>query len=230
MENNSQGIRDEGIERKRVFFEGFEDDDVQISISNVSDSILSPNWTIETNPQEFSKFPVRPSAYNGYKSLQLSAKRVSEKAVSQFCFTIPEVIECNMLRIKLYANTLHPLTDSPNIIQVAYRTKDNDEWQYSEIISAEDNYWRRFVVNLPNNVLPEIHVKGTAFAGSVLAIDNIEVEEIIEKNESWIHETRFDANGIISVYSLSGIKQNHLQRGFNIIRLPNGATIKAISK
>lgn len=230
LENNSQGIRDEGVESKRVFFEGFEDDHVQISISNVSDSILSPNWTIETNPQEFSKFPVRPSAYNGYKSLQLSAKRVSEKAVSQFCFTIPEVIACNMLRIKLYANTLHPLTDSPNIIQVAYRTKDNDEWQYSEIISAEDNYWHRFVVNLPNNVLPEIHVKGTAFAGSVLAIDNIEVEEIIEKNESWIHETRFDANGIISVYSLSGIKQNHLQRGFNIIRLPNGATIKAISK
>lgn len=230
LENNSLGIGDEDVERKSVFFEGFEDDDVKVSISNDDDSHLSPTWVIETNPQEPSKFPERPSAYKGSKSLQLSAKRVSEKAVSQFGFIIPEVTESSLLRLKLYANTLNPQTDSPNIIRVGYQTKDNDEWQYSEIISAENNYWRQFVVELPTNVLLEIQVEGTAFTGSVLAIDNLEVEEIIEKNESRIHEMRSNADGITTVFSLSGIKQNHLQRGINIIRLPNGSIIKAISK
>ncbi|MCD8236526.1 MAG: M6 family metalloprotease domain-containing protein [Prevotellaceae bacterium] len=230
LENNNLGIGEEDVERKSVFFEGFENDDVEIRISNDADNSLSPIWAIESNPQEPSKFPKRPSAYKGSKSLQLSAKRVTEKAVSQFSFIIPEITDGSLLRLKLYANTLNPLADSPNIIQIGYRTKDNDEWQYSELISAENNLWHRFIVELPNNVLPEIKVEGTAFPKSVLAIDNLEVEEIIKKNESGIQETRPDTNGIISVFSLSGIKQNHLQKGINIIRLPNGVTIKTFSK
>ena len=230
FENNSLGTGEDEVERKRIFFEGFEDDDVKVLISNDADSFLSSSWVIETNPQGPSKFPQRPFAYKGSRSLQLSAKRATEKAVSQFSFIIPEITEGNQLRLILYANTLNPLADSPNIIQVGYRTEDNEEWQYSELISAEDNYWHRFVVELPANTLPEIQVEGTAFAGSVLAIDNLEVEETSGKNESWIHETRPDVNGVISVYSLSGIRQNHLQRGINIIRLPNGITVKAISK
>ena len=230
LENNSLGIGEEDAKRKRIYFEGFEDDDVKVNISIADDSNLSPIWVVETNPQEPSKFPIRPSAYKGSKSLQLSAKKVSEKAVSQFGFIIPEKTESSLLRLKLYANTLNPQSDNPNIIQVGYRTKDYNEWQYSEFISAENNCWRQFTIELPDNILPEIQIVGTAFAGSVLAIDNLEVEEIIDNNVSWIKEIQGDTNGIISVYSLSGIKQNHLQRGINIIRLPNGIIIKAIPK
>lgn len=230
LENNSCGIKEEDVEREVIFFEGFEDDDVDVSISNGTDFSLSPTWIVETNPQGHSKFTERPSAYKGSKSLQLSAKRVTEKAVSQFNFIIPGKTYGSLLRLKLYANTLNPQADSSNIIQVGYRTKDNDEWQYSELIPAENNIWRRFVVELPDNVLPEIQVKGTAFPGSVLAIDNLEIEEIIEKNESVVQEARSDANEIMSIFSLSGIKQNHIQRGINIIRLPNGIVTKTFSK
>lgn len=230
LENNSIGIGEEDIERKRVFFEGFEDEEVKVSISEDDGGALSPTWVIETNPQGPSKFPERPSAYKGSKSLQLSAKRVTEKAVSKFSFIIPEVIEGNLLRLRLYANTLNPLTDSPNIIQVGYRTKDNDEWQYSEILSVGNNLWHQFIVELPDNILPEIQIEGTAFTGSVLAIDNLEVEELIDKNEAGIHEARLDADSIISVFSLSGIKQSHLRSGINIVRLRNGAVIKTYLK
>ena len=230
LENNSLGIGDEDIERKRVFFEGFEEDDVKVSISNDDNNSLTPTWVIESNPQGPSKFIARPSAYKGFKSLQLSAKRVSEKAVSLFSFNIPDETNSGALRLKLYVNTLNPQTDSPNIIKVSYRTKDNDEWQYSEIVSSENNRWRQSVVELPSNVLPQIQVEGTAFAGSVLAIDNLEVEEIVEKNESGIYEPRLEADGNIVVFSLSGIKQNQSQKGISIVRQPNGTVIKTISR
>ena len=230
LENNSLGIGDEDIERKRIFFEGFEEDDVKVSVFNDDDNWLTPTWVIESNPQGPSKFIARPSAYKGSKSLQLSAKRVSEKVVSLFSFIIPEEANGGSLRLKLYVNTLNPQADSPNIIKVSYRTKDNDEWQYSEIVSSENNRWQQSIVELPSNVLPQIQVEGTAFAGSVLAIDDLEVEEIVEKNESGIHETRLDADGNIVVFSLSGIKQNQSQKGINIVRQPNGSVIKTISR
>ena len=230
LENNSLGIGDKDLERRRVFFEGFEGDDVKVSISNDDDNSLTPTWVIESNPQGPSKFIAKPSAYKGSKSLQLSAKRVSEKAVSLFSFTIPEETDGGSIKIKLYVNTLNPHADRPNIIQVGYRTKDNDEWQYSEIVSSENNRWRQSVVELPNNFLPQIQVEGTAFAGSILAIDNLEVEEIVEKNESGIYEARQDVVGGTIIFSLSGIKQNKSQKGINIIRLSNGTVTKIISR
>lgn len=230
MENNSLGIGAEDVERKRVFFEGFEEDEVKVSVSNGDDNSLSPTWVIETNPQGPSKFIARPSAYKGSKSLQLSAKRVSEKIVSVFGFNIPEGTFAGLIRLKLYVNTLNPQTESPNIIKVGFRTKDIDEWQHSEIVSSENNRWRQSVVELPGNILPQIQVEGTAFAGSVLAIDNIEVEEIVERNESGIYEVRSNMGGNTAMFSLSGIKQNQSRKGINIVRLSNGTVVKTISR
>ena len=230
LENNSLGIGDEDVERKRIFFEGFEDEDVKIDIFLGDEKSLLPSWVVETNPQASSKFIARPSAYKGSKSLQLSAKRVLEKAVCLFCFKIPEETYSGLLRLKLYVNTLNPQADSPNFIKIGYRTKDNDEWQYSEIISSGNNRWQQSVVELPNNVLPQIQIEGTAFTGSVLAIDNLEVEQIVEKNEMGIHDTRLFANGNCFKYSLSGIKQNRSKKGISIIRLPNGTVAKIISR
>ena len=230
LENNSLNIGEEDVERKRIFFEGFEEEEVKVSISNDDENSLTPSWVIEPNPQGPSKFIARPSAYKGSKSLQLSAKRVSEKIASLFSFIIPEEVNGGSLRLKLYVNTLNPQTDSPNIINVAYRTKDSDDWLYSEIVSSENNRWQQFVVELPNNVLPQIKVEGTAFSGSVLAIDNLEVEEVVEKNESGIYGARLETDGNTIVYSLSGIKQNRLLKGINIVRLPNGSLTKNITR
>lgn len=230
LENNSLGIGDENVERKRIFFEGFEEEDVKVNIANDDDNSLSPTWVIESNPQGLSKFIARPSAFKGSKSLQLSAKRVSEKVVSLFSFIIPEETDGGTLKLKLYVNTLNPHPDSSNNVNVGYRTKGSDEWLYSEIVSSENNRWQQFVVELPKNVLPQIVVEGTAFSGSVLAIDNLEIEEIVEKNESGIYDARLGAEGNTIAFSLSGIKQNRSQKGINIVRLPNGSVIKTISR
>ena len=134
-----------------------------------------------------------------------------------------------MLRFR-HANTLKPHDDCPNIIQVAYKTKDNDEWQYSDFISSENNCWQQCVLVLPDNVQSLIRIKGTAFAGSVLAIDNIEIDEIVEKDDSGIHIMPEITMSNISIFSLSGNKMNRLQSGINIIRQQNGAVMKLISR
>lgn len=230
LENNTLGIGDEDAERKRIFFEGFEEEDIKVSITNAVDNIFLPTWVIVTDPQEIPKFITQPSAYNGFKSLQLSAKKVTEKAESQLCFTIPEETAKRQLTLKFYANTLKPHDDCPNIIQVAYKTKDNDEWQYSDFISSENNCWQQCVLVLPDNVQSLIRIKGTAFAGSVLAIDNIEIDEIVEKDDSGIHIMPEITMSNISIFSLSGNKMNRLQSGINIIRQQNGAVMKLISR
>lgn len=227
--NNSQGIGEEDTEGKRVFFEGFEDDEVKVSITKNSDNSFAPTWGIKTDPMVPLKFPEQPYAYEGSKSMQLSAKKVTEKAVSQFSFIIPKITEGSSLKLILYVNSFKPNSENPNIIRVGYRTKDYDGWHYSEIISSDNNIWKKFIVELPDNILPEIKIEGTAFAESVLAIDNLEVEEIYNNN-SGIKNKYVEANGSIYMYSLSGIKQNNLKKGINIIRLPSGIVIKTISK
>lgn len=227
LENNSLGIDDEEMEGKRVFFEGFEEEDVKVNIVKEDDYSLSPTWDIASNPQP-SKFIERPSAYKGSKSLQLSAKRVSEKVVSLFSFMIPEETEGGTLRLKLYVNTLNPQPDSPNTLHVGYRTKDRDDWQYSDILSPENNRWQQAVVELPHNVLPQIIVEGTAFSGSVLAIDNLEVEEMVGETASRIDEKRLGVNGNAIFFSLSGIRHHQLQKGINLVRLSNGTIVKTI--
>lgn len=214
LENNSIGIGDEDVERKRIFFEGFEEDDVKVNISIDN----GPSWVIESNPQGPSKYITRPYAYKGSKSLQLSAKRVAGKAESQFTFNIPEEADGGLLRIILYVNTLNPKKDSPNVIQIGYRTKDNDAWHHSEIISSDNNRWRLFIVNLPENVLPQIQVEGTVYSGSVLAIDNIEIEQEKEaKGDDHICNAKVTTSPVSSIYSISGQRRHTLRPGLNII-------------
>lgn len=227
LENNSIGIGNDETERKRIFFEGFEEEKVNVNIAKGDEKSLLPSWVVVSNPQGPSKFIARPSAYKGSKSLQLSAKRVTEKVTSLFTFDIPET-DIGTLRLKLYVNTLNPQADTPNTIKVGYRTKDNNEWQYSEIQSSENNHWRQFAIELPNNLVPEIEVVGTAYSGSILAIDNLEVEQIIEKNDTRIYNlNRTSAFNNASIFSITGIKLQKQQKGINIIKLPDG-TFKKI--
>ena len=229
LENNS--TCNEDTERKRIFFEGFEENPVSVVIDTDEENPLASSWTVESNSLVPSKIITRPSAYKGSKSLQLSAKRAAEKATSQFSFNIPFVAEAGegVLILKLYVNTLNPQTDNPNTIRVSYRTKDNDEWQHSDILSSENNLWRQSIVELPNNLLPEIIIEGIAYSGSVLAIDNLEVEQIVGNGETAIPIVqRNSLSDKSAFYSISGIKVTKNQKGINIVRMHDGSTYKIL--
>lgn len=230
LDNNGMAV--DNTERERLFFEGFEDNHVSIDIITDDKNSLLPTWVVESNPNNPSKFIQRPSAYQGLKSLQLSAKNVSDKVTSLFSFNIPEVEEKDRggLRLKFFAYTLNPQADNHNSLLIFYRTKDLDEWQYIEVQSIVGNYWRQFTIELPRNIFPQIKVKGTAHMGSVLAIDNLEVELFIENNETGYHDAQLYVNRNMSFYTLSGIRQGYCQKGINIIRDSNGKTYKIFVK
>ena len=229
LENNSISIGSDNIERERLYFEGFENHSVKVKIYKDDESSFLPSWVVEPNP-EATKFITKPLAYNGTKSLQLAAKRVSEKITSRFAFNIPEVAEehTGVLRLKLYVNTLNPQDEKPNSIQIGYQTKDNEEWHYSVIQSSENNQWRQFIIELPNNILTQIEVEGTAYLGSILAIDNLEVEQIIEKNATRIYDLRRkSAYNSTYIFSITGLRLQKKQKGINIVKLADG-TFKKI--
>lgn len=231
LENNSISIGNGDIERKRLFFEGFENHKVNINIYKDDENSLLPSWVVEPNPETPSKFIKKPLAYNGTKSLQLTAKRVSEKITSRFTFNITEKAESGVgvLRLKFYVNTLNPQTENPNSIHIGYRTKDSDEWQHHEIQSSENNRWRQFIIELPNNILPQIEVEGTAYSGSILAIDNLEVEQEIVNQEVAIGQLAWRDASLPSIFYYNGTRVRKPMRGLNIIRMSDG-TDKRIKK
>ena len=234
LENNSTGVDNDGMERKRIFFEGFEGEDISINIFTDEEDFIStsPSWIVESNPQGPSKFIARPSAYKGSKSLQLSAKRVAEKATSLFSFSIPEDVDANdgssMFRLRLYVNSTNPQTDNPNIIQVRYRMKDDEEWQHAEFMSSEDNHWQLFTFDMPGCIFQDIYIEGTAFSQSVLAIDNLEIEMFTDNSETGINEAKQKTNNHTIIHTLSGIRQEGLQRGINIVRMSDGRVVKVL--
>lgn len=229
LENNSIGTGGDDVERKRVFFEGFEEDKLQIEIIRDDLTSLAPTWVVESNPQGPSKIITKPSAYKGEKCLQLSAKRVPEYAKSQFYFNIPQITEEGQTRLKLYVCSLNPNADNPNIIRIAYGTEGSNELQYVEFQSSENNSWKQFVLELPNGILPQILCEGIAFSGSILAIDNLEVEQIKKNAETEIRPTSFRITQDTgdSYYSLDGIKHKKPHKGINIINR-DGKIIKIV--
>ena len=229
LENNSIGTGGDDVERKRVFFEGFEEDKLQIEIIRDDLTSLAPTWVVESNPQGPSKIITKPSAYKGEKCLQLSAKRVPEYATSQFYFNILKITEEGQTRLKLYVCSLNPNADNPNIIRIAYGMEGSNELQYVEFQSSENNSWKQFVLELPNGILPQILCEGIAFSGSILAIDNLEVEQIKKNAETEIRPTSFRITQDTgdSYYSLDGIKHKKPHKGINIINR-DGKIIKIV--
>ena len=230
LENNSIGTGSEDDDRISVFFEGFEEDDVKVNIIVEDENSLLHSWIVETNPDGSSKFITRPFAYKGTKCLQLSAKKVTGEVTSTFSFSIPGTTGGSLLRIKLYVNTFNPQIELPNKIQIGYRTSNDEEWQYDEIISSENNQWQQHVVQLPENVLPQIQVIGTAYAGSVLAIDNLEVEEVVNIGQDNVEKVLWNGAAISATYMINGMRDNRLQRGLIILRKPDGRYRKVIIK
>ena len=228
LDNNSIDIGDEDAERERIFFEGFEEDDVKVNIIRDNENSLLPSWIVETNPDGTSKFITRPLAYKGSKCLQLPAKRVTGEVTSTFSFSIPEKTGGGLLRIKLYVNTFNPQIENPDKIQIGYRISDDEEWQYEEIISSENNQWRQYVIQLPENVLPQIQVIGTAYAGSVLAIDNLEVEEEMNIGQDTIEKVVWNGANISATYMFNGMRDNAPQGGLKIIRTSDGSYRKIL--
>lgn len=188
LTNNTEG--GDGGEIKNVFFEGFEDPDIQVIVK-------AGEWIVVENEENIYKFPEWASAYEGIKSMQLSARGQDASSSGSLSFGAG-CVDGGDMKLALFYTSLYSSMSNPNQIKIKYRLKGEDEWQMTEVRSYLNNSWEGITVYIPQNDGVEIEIEGIAQLGTVLAIDNIEV------NQKYNKET-----GIINVYSSEFMKQSN---------------------
>ena len=221
--NNGSSSDLPDVTRSRLFYEDFETGQTKVSVEDVDD--IAPRWSIVANPEAPSKFIKAPYAYSGTHSMQLSARHASEKVASKLTFSTEEPAATATLKIKLYHATLNPVSNTPNVLNVGYKTIETDEWHYITVESSENNRWRQSIISLPEGARLTFCLEGIAQPGSILAIDNLEVEQEIQQEETMVYDKAKPNNGISSIYSITGQKRLGLVSGLNIV---NNGTIKKI--
>lgn len=223
LTNNSIGASYEPINMQSVLFEGFENEESLILMD-----YSASNWQIEDNPENTMTFIDKPIAYEGVKSLQLSAKESTSDMIDSIEFVCPPM-NSERKRLKISVASLHLRFNKPNILKVCYRYGNSPDWQSTEIMSIENNRWRQSYIELPNSVDTHFRIVGTAYAGSIVAIDNIEIEQEVKGENLGI--TNLSNHRVsYAIFSISGVKKMNVGRGISIIRLPNGSVIKTISR
>ena len=219
LNNSSSGVDYEPRQWRQLFFEGFED---QLQVDDIANS----QWTIEENPENTMTILNRPIAYEGLRSLQLTSGEEGVDIADTITFSCEPA--GGTLRLKVSAVAMRPLLISPNTFTVGYRRKDNPEWYYSEAFQTEKTRWRQYFVNLPDNIDGTFRIIGSAYGGSILAIDHIEVEQTIEKDVDSAMKlpfTVFAQSASFSethIYTLTGQRRQRVGRGLNLIT--NGKT------
>lgn len=226
LSNNSEGASYKPMTMRSLAFEGFENEEAMVI--PIKEGSL---WNIEDNPENTMTIIDKPIAYEGVKCLQLSAMKTKVDTTDSLEFTCTPV-DSGKMRIKIHVASLHLRFNKPNIIRVGYRTDYNPDWKYTEIQSSENNHWIQSFVDLPDNVVPHFKIIGFVYGGSVLAIDNIEVEQEIVQDISDVNVIKYNGNqyGKFGYYSLNGIIQKVPPKGIAIWRMEDGNLKKVIIK
>ena len=218
LTNNSTGSIYEPIERERIFFEDFERD--------VNVNILEDAWTIEEVPTDMKNFD-RLLAYDGNRSLQISARKIEDEVRGSFEFSCPPTADQGKYRIKLYIASRYIAQGDSNVIKIGYKKENDLEWRYHEVLSEENSKWKQAVVRLPESVLPYFRIEGVVSKGSILGIDNIEVEQEIPKEDTSINDVLVKkGNALFSgIYTLMGHPVSSIPPIHPYIYIKNGKKI-----
>ena len=224
LQNNSESAAYHPQEWQSLYFEGFENDLHVIGIG-------SSRWTIEENPENTATFLNKPIACNGVRSLQLTSGSSETDACDTLIFSCPPAE--GIMRLKVCATALRPRFSQPNTVIVGYRTQNETDWYLCEPLAAENNRWRQFFVDLPIDTDGTFMLIGHAYGGSVLAIDDIELEQATAENsEAALKSPHTPVATALAatprIYSLTG--QRRTETGHGVFLINNGAITKKIYK
>lgn len=220
LTNNSVGASVEPVNMQSVFFEGFENEG-HLAIPSAS------SWQIEDNPENTMTYIDKPVAFEGVKSLQLSAKESASDITDSIEFVCAP-LNSERKRLKISVASLYLRFNKPNIIRVCYRESNDPTWRSAEISSTENNHWRQSYIELPNNVDVRFRIVGTAYAGSIVAIDNIEIEQEIVDESAHICAVGSYQSTPNTIYSIDGVKRKNVSKGINILRQSDGTARKVV--
>lgn len=226
LTNNSIDAGFEPVDMTSLFFEGFEEE-CKISILESDGN----TWKIEENPEN-GTFIDRPVAYEGIKCLQLSAKEEYKDVVGAFEFNCTPQNHTGILRLRLSHTSMHLRFNTPNVIKVGCRTHDAPDWKYVEITSSDNNKWRQTVIDISAKTQTEFRIEGIAYAGSILAMDNIEVEQEVINEGQCIKDMSLQRTipYVNHIYSLDGRKRKQMAHGLNILKMSDGTYRKMYQK
>ena len=170
----------------------------------------------------------RPKPYAGDYTFQISAKNYIGQSVSAFSFCSQTSAEATELHLSGFFNSKGIHKQQANHLRVGWHPKGSDDWDYYDYEVAVDDVWTPFSLKISPSSEMEFFFEGTAQGGSILALDDLKVEQIVPTGvrASEINEVE----DITGIYSLSGQKRCQLEKGINIIKQSDGSVKKVLYK
>lgn len=215
-------------EMQTLFYDGFEEE----SNIKIMDS-KSRQWAVVENPENSTMNTTllnRPISHSGVNSLQLSARDQYYNETNAIEFECQSNNLESRVVFKGYFTSYGLRPRLINTLRVGYQQANSEEWIFTDIESSVIQRWQQFSINVPSNGTMKFRIEGTATIGSVIAIDDIEIEQEIDKSEMGIHDLRLNVGNSNSIFSLSGIKQRYNIKGVNIVRDSSGKVYKILVK
>ena len=174
-------------------------------------------WCYAIQQPDMSLAASRWVVGSGVKSLQLSARTSHDDVTRILEFDCAPSHQGSM-RIKICTTSLHQRFNKSNYVSIGWQTKDSPDWQYQEVRSALNNHWWLSFVDLPANASPHFRIIGVAYAGSILAIDNLKVEQEVADEEETVGSAAWQEIPELPIYNIFGMRVYMPARGLHIVR------------
>ena len=225
--NFSKGADHKPVQNENLFYDGFENGQL-FSLLDIGNG----KWTYVKDSDDTNAFLNRPTAHTGFMSLQLSAiDSYFEEKYSTIEFECNRIDSDEPIIITGYYTSYGLTRKNSNRLMIGYMA-DNDEWIWHEIRSSSNLIWNSFSIEIPNNAIMKFRIEGIAISGTVLAIDDISIDQRIRT--SIINVNKNDEKSPFvknkGIFSILGIKQSSVHKGFNIVIDADGTIKKIIIK
>lgn len=213
-------------EMESLFYDGFEND-LNIKILDSR----SRQWAVVENPENNTLLLDRPISHSGINSLQLSARDQFYNETNAIEFECFRNNSEGRVVVKGYFTSYGLRPRLKNTLKVGYQRADSDEWTFTEFESSVLQRWQQFSINVPPNCATKFRIEGIATIGSIIAIDDIEVEqEVVNKETSIkVHGDKWGASLRSTYYSLNGIPLRGPGKGL-FLKTEEGKCQKVIIK
>lgn len=209
------------IDGTEVYYDGFESEKDYEILSSTEAS-----WERVKYRGMSDALSGRPEPYAGNYTYQLSARMSRSSAVSTFVFSCPVSAEATEVHLSGYFNSKGMRKQRANHLKIGWHPKGSDSWESFEYEISVEDVWSPFTLKIDPSAELEFSFEGTAQSGSILALDELKVEQIVATPIRTSEIGR--APVITAIYSLSGQKRDRLEKGINIVRYSDG-TVKKLT-
>lgn len=170
----------------------------------------------------------RPLAYEGDYCLQLEAQNRSDNSVSSIGFQCKFASNVNSLILSGFFISKGLNRGLINHLKIGWRPPNSDKWNYYDYEVPVNDVWTPFLLRIAPSLELEFSIEGIAQGGSVLALDNLKIEQqIITDLYKSISYSTAEGNEILG---LSGSRRKRLSKGLNIVRYRDGTIRKILVK